>query len=87
MINVYIWPIGFKFTDPRIMNTSSQKLAVLEEFYSHLFEIMLKTYDPIHLKPVVRLPSFLHNGATNEIPIAQENTIFLLPSIEGKFVK
>lgn len=75
------------FIDHRVKKSFAQKLVVLEAFYANLFGIMLKTPNPLHLKPLARLPSFLHNGTVNEIPIAQEKTIFFLPSIEGNFMK
>lgn len=59
-------------------------MSVLEEVYANLFEIISKTKEIFNLKLIVRLPSFLHNGAINEVQLTRERTIFFLPSIEGK---
>lgn len=35
-------------------------------------------------KPIVRMPSLADNGSTEEVPVPQRPTIFVLPGVEGK---
>lgn len=64
-------------------NETIKKLSILEELYTNFFEIMTKEKNSFALESVVRLSSFLHYGATTEVPVTKERTIFFFPSIEG----
>lgn len=61
-----------------------KKVSILEEVYKKFFETVAKEKNSLAVEPVIRLPSFLHYGATTEVPVTKERTIFFLPSIEGK---
>lgn len=64
-------------------NETIKKLSILEEVYTNFFEIVTREKNSFSLESVIRLPSFLHYGATTEVPVTKERTIFFFPSIEG----